>query len=136
MQFYDYRYTNCFAINVDWGSAKQNHVKFNAESWNVTTDDISRIDMVLNLNASEFTPLENAKSVRISVHPPEKVPNPAYYGVSLQPGYETHYTIGKQSSILLPAPYSTNCKRYFGINERRTNATQTREASKNDSNFC
>ncbi|XP_076315734.1 epithelial sodium channel subunit beta-like [Tachypleus tridentatus] len=140
VQFYDYRYGNCYTLNAKWGSTSSKLMM--ATEWDPREPDPTELKFWLYLNTKDYTVMESTPRARFTIHSPYEVPKTKNLGMNLIPGYYYKYQLATTIVESLPPPYSTNCKEYQIIKERRVNATMTQMdcidecVSKETTNTC
>lgn len=147
-QFYSFRFGNCFALNVDWGTSvalydeglnvTTHHHQATmpltrglyASRWDPETTIDASLELVLNLNTAEYS-WEKTRAVRLFLHPSANVAPTSQAsaggGINLEAGRFYRLATVKSITNLLPAPFATACRNYSGIWERSTRAIQTQE---------
>ncbi|GFT58735.1 FMRFamide-activated amiloride-sensitive sodium channel [Nephila pilipes] len=74
----------------------------------------SGLDITLNLEVPDYSPITSSIGARIVVHEANAQPEPEDYGFNINPGFETSVAIQQISMHRLPHPYRDRCYSYEG----------------------
>ncbi|XP_064485254.1 degenerin-like protein unc-105 [Ornithodoros turicata] len=115
--FFHFKYSNCFAYNVEWtgsGVREQERAR--------------QIDLqvILFLEQREYTLQNQWPGAQIVFHDAEVIPDPEESGIPLRAGHNYIFTLRQLVTKRLPKPYWTRCVNYPFVRRERYTMRMTK----------